>query len=463
MSEHRLPAPVAPLTPHEIAEQMATGHSVFGPSGAEMTTTCEASLVLNVRAEDSPSYEASEGTVAHAVSEQWIKTGKRPDGLIGTIETVNGYDIEIDEEMLAYCEDFVDGCFELAENSDESFAERQVDVSDLTPIPDQGGTLDFGGMRWQHLEIVDLKYGKEPVYAFYPDEGKINKQLGIYAWGVFLEWDWLYNFQSITLAICQPRLPHVWSRYTITREELIAFADFVRERWALSWRTDAPRTPSLRGCRWCKVRATCPALYLFMADDLDDAFDAFDGDGDVIEGEYTVVSYDNDELEAANEKILDQFEPSPFPKLPKPPELSTKALAKLLRYRKFMENFFNAVNEELLSRAISQEEDIPWWKLVEGRTLRKLVDDSEYVIDTMVDKGLKKSDLYIRKMKSPAQLEKTLHAKLKMSEREAKAFLEEHDLTVKPPGRQTLAPTTDARLALPKDSDAFDVWNDEDI
>lgn len=462
MSEHRLPVPVAPLTPAEIAAVMATGHSVFGPSGAEMTMTCEASLALNAKADDHPSYEAAEGTVAHALSEEWIKTGKRPSDQVGEIEIVNGYEIEITEEMLAYCEDFVDGCFEAAEEADESFSERQVDISDLTPIPNQGGTLDFGAMSWQHLRIIDLKYGKEPVYAFYPDEGKINKQLAIYAYGVFLEFDWLYNFQTISLEICQPRLPHVWSRHTITRAELLEFADYARERWALAWRIDAPRTPSLRGCRWCKVRATCPALYLFMAEDLDDAFDAFDDDG-VIETGTDLVSYSNDQMAGANETILDEFEPSPFPKLPKPPELSTAALAKLLRYRKFMENFFNAVSEELLSRAISNEETIPWWKLVESRTQRRLVDDEEYVAETLATLGLKKADLYSRKMKSPAQIEETLHTKLKMSKRDAKAFLEEHGLTVKPPGRQTLAPTTDSRMELPKDSDAFDVWNDEDI
>lgn len=462
MSEHRLPVPVAPLTPHEIAEQMATGHSVFGPSGAEMTMTCEASLALNVKAEDRPTYEAAEGTLAHALSEQWIKTGERPDEALGTIETVNGFEVEVTEEMLAYCEDFVGGCFEAAEEADESFSERHVDISDLTPIPDQGGTLDFGAMRWQHLRIIDLKYGKEPVYAYYPDEDAINKQIAIYAWGVFLEWDWLFNFQTISLEICQPRLPHVWSRHTITREELIEFASFARERWALSWRVDAPRTPSLRGCRWCKARATCPALYLFMADDMDN-FDAFDDDGNVIEGEFRVISYSNDEMAEANDRILDDLEPSPFPELPEPASLNTAALAKLLRYRKFMENFFNAVSDELLSRAVSDEEAIPWWKVVESRTLRKLVDDPAYVTATLVERGLKESDLYSRKMKSPAQLEETLHAKLKMSKRDAKAFLEDHGLTVKPPGRKTLAPTTDARLELPKDSDVFDVWDDEDI
>lgn len=445
------------MTPEQIAAKMASGHSVYSPSGAEMTTTCEESLVLNALAEDDTSYEAAEGTVAHSMAELWIKSGERPDHLVGTTEELAGFEIPIDDEMLSFVGDFVDDCFEDAKTADHTFSEGHVDVSDLTPIPDQGGTMDFCAMWWQAMKIKDLKYGKEPVFAWYIDEAKPNLQLVIYAWGIFVEWDWLYNFQTIELEICQPRLPHVWSRHTLTREELIHWAGFVRDRWALTWTREATRTPSLRGCRWCRVRATCPALYLFMADE----FDVFnDPETLVIEGEYKVL-YDREAMALANERILDPIE-TPFPDLPKPEQLSTAALAKLLRYRKFMENFFNSVSEELLSRAVSREEDIPWWKVVESRTLRKNVDDEEYIVDFLESKGLKRKDLYTKpKLKSPAQIEKVLHEKLKLSLGDAKRLLEDGGLTVKPPGRKTLAPTSDNRLALEKDGDVFDSWEDE--
>lgn len=455
MSEHKLPA-LVPMTPEQIAAKMAGGHSVFSPSGAEMTTTCLGSLIPNALAEDETTFEAAEGTVAHGVGEDWIKADfERPDHYIGKIEDCRGHEIEITEEMLGFLEDYVNGCQELAERSEHFSSEQRVNVSDLTPIPKQGGTLDFCGFTWQELEIIDLKYGKEPVFAFYEYDQKPNLQLVIYAWGIFLKWDWLYNFQRIKLRICQPRLPHVWSEHTLTREELIYWADYVRERWALAWVPNAPRTPSIRGCRWCKIRATCPALYLFMAKDLD----VFDNhDEDIPEGEYTVV-----EMETANEVILDDMAISPFPKMPKPPELSTAALAKLLRYRKFMENFFNSVSAELLDRAISKEENIPWWKLVESRTRRRLVEDEEYIVETLlaVSDELTVDDLYETKLKSPAGLERTLHTKAKIKLVDAKRILED-GLTVKPPGQKTLAPTSDNRAELAKDGDVFDVWEDDD-
>ena len=48
-----------------------------------MTMTCEESLVLNVLAEDRPTYEAAEGTVGHSCGEDWLKTGERPDQWVG--------------------------------------------------------------------------------------------------------------------------------------------------------------------------------------------------------------------------------------------------------------------------------------------------------------------------------------------------------------------------------------------
>jgi hypothetical protein len=72
----------------------------------------------------------------------------------------------------------------------------------------------------------------------------------------------------------------------------------------------------------------------------------------------TAVTYER--MAGANDTIMDDMAVSPFPDLPKPPELHTLALAKLLRYQKLMETFFNAIRQELLSRAISDEEELLW-------------------------------------------------------------------------------------------------------
>jgi hypothetical protein len=445
------------MTPAQIAAKMASGHSVFSPSGAEMSMTCLEALVINALAEDNPTFEAAEGTVAHGCGEEWINTGERPDKWIGSIETVNNFDIEITEEMLEFVGDFVRKCEECYEWAEHSFSERHVDISDLTPIPNQGGTMDFGAMAWQTMKIIDLKYGKEPVFAYDFVEMKPNKQLAIYAWGLFLEWDWLYNFQEITICISQPRLPGGYSEYTMTRQELIDFADYARERWALAWTINPGRTPSIKGCRWCAVQGTCSAAYRFLADNTAEEFMAWDEDGNPIETE--VIS--EERMLTANDDILDEFALSPWPKQPNPKDLNTKAMEKLLRYRRLMETFFNAISQELLSRAISDEEELTWWKLVMSRTRRKWVDDEDFIVEALERAGLKPRFMYKTVMLSPAEMERMLHTKLKMPLTKAKKLLEEAGLAIQPPGQKTLALRSDNRKALPKDTDVFDNWDED--
>lgn len=474
MSEHRLPTLTGPLTPAQIAEQMATGHSVFSPSASEMTMTCEESLVINVLADDRQTFEAAEGTVAHAIGEEWIKSNfARPDHRIGDEEIIGGFEIEVTEEMMGFVGDFVDWCERVAEDAEHWFSELPVDISPLTPIPDQGGTADFVAFRWQHMTIIDLKYGKDPVFA------RENKQLRVYALGVFYEWDWLYNFQTIDICIAQPRVPGGLTTWTISRDELLEFADFAREAWRRSWqpRHLLTRTPSTKGCRWCAVAATCPALYLFLAEDTADVFDnhdlldAVEAKDMIIDMEPTSVSYER--MAAANDTIMDDMAVSPFPGLPDPPALHTLALAKLLRYQKLMENFFNRIRSELLTRAISNEEELLWWKVVESRSRRKWVEDEEWLVEQILARfpKLKRQHLYVTKLASPAEMERIIHSKAKEAKLTlgaCKRFLDENGLTVKPPGQKTLAAVDDPRLAAPRDTDVFFDYDnppddDEDI
>ena len=49
---------------------------------------------------DTASEFAAQGTVAHEVAEVWLTTGKKPTHLVGDIWHRQGFDIEIDNEML---------------------------------------------------------------------------------------------------------------------------------------------------------------------------------------------------------------------------------------------------------------------------------------------------------------------------------------------------------------------------
>lgn len=404
-----------------------------------MWLTCSGSLIPNILAGDSAGKEAAEGSVAHAVAELWLKTGKRPKHLIGEIREQDGYDIEITEEMLAYCGDYVEWCQELEDDAVWFQVETKVDISDLTPIPNQRGTSDLIALlptkrhgEWK-LYVRDLKYGKGVRV-----NAEENTQGMLYAYGSYKLLRHEFNIVEIEIGICHPRLKDGTTTYTITPEKLIEWTHWVKERAYAAWQFNAPRTPSDAGCQWCKVKATCPALYRRTQEVTSDAF----ADDD---------EFDDEELREAADEAADMLGDEPF-RPHDPAKLSTEALARILRYRKTIEDFLGAVEAELLERAISREEDIPGWKIVEGRANRKWGDEVA-VYRKLRAMGLRDGAIYDQAIISPAEAEKRLHSKAGLSKEAAAKIV--NSVAVKPRGAKSLVRTSDKRNALPKDGDAF--------
>lgn len=444
VSEHR------PITLDDVVRLAQTnGHALFSPSSSKMWLTCSGSLIPNVLADDNTSEEAAEGTVAHSVAERWLTSGKRPEHLTGEIETVDGWDIEITDEMVAYVGDYVAYVEELRDKAVEFLIETRVDFSNLTPIPDQGGTADniaivpidpdeYGGQEWFEIIVTDLKYGKGVrVIA----EG--NSQGSLYGYGCYRLFREKYPIARVRIRICHPRLEGGITETVLTVDELKDFARYVRERAHAAWQFDAPRTPSEDGCQWCKIKGTCPALYQHIAEVTSGAFDDDD--------EFVPRSREVQVL--ANEKLEDDLGDAPF-RFIDPARLSTTALAKVLRYRKVTEQFFAQVEETLLERAISLEHEVPGWKVVQGRTRRKWPDDEIAVYRRLKKQGLRDGAIYDQVIISPAEAEKRLHAKAGFSKKEAKAIVDA--LAYKPPGPKSLARVSDNRPALASDADAFE-------
>ena len=126
------------------ADYNKSGHSIFGPSSSAMWLYCSGSLIANLTEPDSSSFEAAEGTVAHGVGEEWLKTGKRPLHLVGTSVIVNERDgktyvIPITHTMLDFVQEYVDWCDML---EGQHYVETKAFFSEYMPIPDQGGTAD---------------------------------------------------------------------------------------------------------------------------------------------------------------------------------------------------------------------------------------------------------------------------------------------------------------------------------
>lgn len=442
MSEHK------PITLADVARMAAVGHSAFSPSASKMWLTCSGSLIPNILSDDTGSREAAEGSVAHKVAEEWLRTGRRPKHLIGTTVDYDGWDIDIDDEMMAYVGDYVEWCQELEEDAIEFLIETRVDLSDLMPIPDQGGTSDciilIRKKSGKYKLIVrDLKYGKGVRVI-----AEENTQGMLYAYGSWKILRDKYDIDEIEIGICHPRLREGTTTYTITPEELLVFAEHVRERAEAAWVFDAPRTPSDAGCQWCKIKGTCPAAYQHLSEVTSGVFDDDDDD----------PQYGPEDMEEATAALEDELGGPAF-RPANPHRLSTTALAKILRYRKLCDQFFNAVEDELLDRAISREQDISGWKIVEGRSNRKWPDDEIEVYKLLRRQGLKDGAIYDQVILSPAQAEAKLHAKAGLSKSEAAELV--NSLAYKPPGNKSLVRASDNREALPSDGSVFD--DDEDV
>lgn len=420
MTEHR-------FSLSKLAESLKDGdHSIFSASGSGLWMHCAGGLLANLLLPDNSGEEAAEGTVAHSVGELWLRTRRKPLHLVGSWQTVkNGgvtYRIKITIEMLGYVEEYFDWC---SWQPGDHYVETKVYYSQLTPIDKQGGTADHVACSYQRMCITDLKYGKGvPVFA----EG--NTQALLYALGFFYEWDWLYDFQEIEMRICQPRL-HIFDSWTITREQLLAFAEIVRKAAHAAWRLDAPRTPGLKQCTFCRAAPTCTA-HIFWQDKLTRADDG------VWDGIIAPVTIEDSQAIKAKIEALD------LAKFVEPHTLTTAHMAALYAYRSRFESWWKSLHNELNIRAANGD-DIPGMKLVEGRSNRVLRKEETVLAILEIDYGITREELIKETMPSPTELEKILRAK-GVRPKDLEYALD--PMVRKPRGKPTLVSLADRRAPI---------------
>jgi len=358
-------------------------------------------------ADDKAGYEAAEGTVFHELISEWQLRG-RPDHWMGQTREIDGHTVEIVEEMYVHAEECLSRVHGIP---GDRYVETRVDLSSITPIPGQGGTCDLALCQQGVLDITDWKYGKG-VQVF----AHKNTQLMLYALGFYVEFNQIYDFQTIRMRVAQPRLNH-WDLYEVTPDELLEFSEWARERWALAWLPDSPRSPSPKACQWCKIRLTCPALEVARQALVDLSFEALD-----VDPQQPVEPVD--------------------PQITPPAELSTVQLAAIYRYRKLMESWFADIGDELIARGLSGEDLGGWWKVVEGRPGNRRWIDEDAAVRAFNKLGV---DPYEQKIRSPAQIEKLVRA---AGVRNPVATQYVNLFTDRTPGKPALVPIGDARADL---------------
>ena len=225
-------------------------HAILSASSSHRWLNCTPSARLELEFENTGSEAAREGTAAHALCEYKLKRAlrrraKRP---------VSDYDCD---EMEKYTDAYVDFVMEQYETIRQNcpdpvlLIEQHLDFSSY--VPDGFGTGDCVIIGDGVLHIIDFKYGKGVLV-----EAEHNPQMMLYALGALGIYDSLYDIREVYMSIFQPRRENV-STWTISAENLHAWADNeLKPKAEMAFRGEGEYCPG-EWCTFCRAAVRCRA------------------------------------------------------------------------------------------------------------------------------------------------------------------------------------------------------------
>lgn len=243
-------------------------HAKHSPSGAHRWMRCYGSLTLEAGLPNEDSQYSAEGTAAHILGTRALNYNKPTSFFHDETLQVGQRVFAVDEEMETNVQLYVDEVRARAKGA-ELLVEQRLDLSEVTGLDDEFGTGDavIVDVPKRHLTVIDLKYGMGvKVYA------EKNEQMMLYALGAYLQYLLAGDFDFVTMVIVQPRLDHI-DEWTIDVATLLAFMEEVR---AVIKRGGTALVPGEKQCRFCKAKATCPALAEFVSKEIFNDFESID-------------------------------------------------------------------------------------------------------------------------------------------------------------------------------------------
>lgn len=418
---------------------MTAAHSYWSASKFESLMLCPGKIVLEDGAPDNTNAYAAEGTAAHQVL-TWALQEERPAAAyIGRQIHLNAagkpcepadavYTYAVDDEMAEHVQVCIDYVNDLRGDDGVVFADIRVNYSTYLDVAEDTawGTADVIIARGAELIVVDFKYGRGVEV-----DAERNPQMSLYGLGALQAYQGLVaDFERVRMAISQPRIKRAPSEWDCSVEELETWGrstarsavatcqqakaiDRTNVVSAVSWE-DVFLRPAEKACKFCKAKATCPAL----------------------RAEVSAAAFD-----------ITPASPDDFAEavLPFTGYTHTDAawISASLSKVDLIEDWCKAIRAEAERRLLAGDQ-VPGWKLVAGKKGNRAWSKPADVEALFKSMRLKESEMYDFKLISPATAEKLAKAKVIGPRQWPKV----QEMITQSEGKAHVAPVSDSRPAL---------------
>lgn len=408
-------------------------HAILSPSSAKRWMTCPGSVILSEGIKEESSKFADEGTAAHYLAAVCLRNGHDAAQYVGqtiylctamggehfesfapttAFKVLNAFGVDAD--MVRHVQVYVDYVRDVvAATNGELFVEAEVPLDHVTGEVDAVGTSDAIIVAGDEVIVIDLKYGQGVEVSAIE-----NPQLMLYASGARKACELAGDFQTVRMAIVQPRVSMQPSEWSLPVSTLQEFEWQAEEAASTIWRMKQGEVPLVcipdnEACRWCKAKARCAELDKKVQTEIGADFD------DLLTGV--------------------------------PPEVDSEMLSKKMACIDLIEDWCKAIRSEV-EKALLSGHPVDGYKLVQGRRGARSWSNAEEAEKLLRSMRLKVEQMYDMKLISPTTAEKVLAESPKRWEK-VQQFVTQSE------GKPSVAPVTDKRPAITVTpvADDFDV------
>lgn len=380
-------------------------HAKLAPSAAYRWLKCTAAPAFEAQFPDTSSPYAEAGTLAHEICEIKARRALIKDTPKATatrrlnkLRKDPAYDPEMDRTSDLYA-DYLATVYMAHTAPPYVQIEQRLDLEAY--VPEGFGRADCIMIGDRRLTVIDYKHGKGVAV-----DAQDNPQMRLYALGALRRYMPLYGdtIDTVCMVIFQPRLRAEPLIEEISKVDLLAWGESIKPIADKAYHGIGPFVPGAH-CQFCKGKAVCRARA----------------------GASTALEEFADMAAAQKADGKDAFTP-----------LSPAEIGGLLERGKHLVAWYHDLEEYAQKRLLDGQE-VPGWKMVEGRSVRQW-SDQDKALEAIQAAGWDAAMLYERRAKTLAEIEKL------MGKKEFSAVAAPY--VIKPAGKPTLAPEKDPRPAF---------------